>query len=261
MIGIILPQKELMLNSATDIDKVCAPLRRHGVKFCSFVRIFPDGSRINLNNDIEAAKYTHYDSNAYQGYQAETSSKKLGTGIYLGQSINDSTLTLLRTNFDIDHMLIFIRELPTCIEIFNFGTYNGNSEIYSVYLNNINYFQKFQYYFKDQCRDLIKLYENNRLDSPKIDNNTLELLGVEKLNPKDIKIRRYYVDGSYIYLTKREVECLEWLAAGKTSQQIASLLKVNSRTVEKHIESTKSKLNCSKATQLIYKAVKLGIIY
>jgi DNA-binding CsgD family transcriptional regulator len=260
MVGVIPPKREMMLNAASDVDKVCAPLKLHGIKFFSFVRIFSDGSRINLNNDISAAKYTHYDSDAYKEYQAEANVNNFSEGVYFGQAINDKTLILLRNKFDIDHMLIFVKKYHNYVEIFNFGTYADNAGVYSLYLNNMNYFQKFQYYFKDNLSDLIKLYGNHRLDTPNIKDLKLANSDEVILSIDNLKIQRYFVDGDYIYLTAREVECLDWLAKGKSSSEIALILNIKQRTVEKHIESAKLKLNCNKSTSLIYKAVKLGII-
>jgi DNA-binding CsgD family transcriptional regulator len=37
-------------------------------------------------------------------------------------------------------------------------------------------------------------------------------------------------------LTERETEVLQWLAAGKTNMDIAKILAISPRTVEKHVE-------------------------
>jgi DNA-binding CsgD family transcriptional regulator len=52
-------------------------------------------------------------------------------------------------------------------------------------------------------------------------------------------------------LTKRESECLYYLARGKTAQEIADMIFISRRTVEKHIENIKYKFNCKTKSQLI----------
>lgn len=51
-------------------------------------------------------------------------------------------------------------------------------------------------------------------------------------------------------ISQREMECLYWLARGKTQEQIASILKITLRTVKAHISNSKQKLNCYNQFQL-----------
>ena len=62
------------------------------------------------------------------------------------------------------------------------------------------------------------------------------------------------------YLTKREVECLIWIALGKSSQEVADILMVSHRTVETHLVNIKQKFNCNKISQIIYVAARAHII-
>lgn len=64
-----------------------------------------------------------------------------------------------------------------------------------------------------------------------------------------------YLDFS---LTKRQSECLFFLMRGKTSKEIAKILNVSFRTVEIYIDQVKHKLNCSKKSDLIEKAMAYG---
>lgn len=47
------------------------------------------------------------------------------------------------------------------------------------------------------------------------------------------------LDGTSVHphgLTKREMEVLQWLAAGKSNKDIGTILAISPRTVEKHLE-------------------------
>jgi len=61
-------------------------------------------------------------------------------------------------------------------------------------------------------------------------------------------------------LTKRELECLTWIAEGKTSGEISSILKISENTVIFHIKNIMEKLEVSNRTQAISKAILLGLI-
>lgn len=55
-------------------------------------------------------------------------------------------------------------------------------------------------------------------------------------------------------VSQRELDCLHWLAKGKTQDQIALILGITLRTVKAHISNTKQKLNC-------YTQFQLGMAY
>jgi len=47
------------------------------------------------------------------------------------------------------------------------------------------------------------------------------------------------------HLTKRELECLHWVAQGKTSWEIAQILGISERTVNFHINNSLAKSGCA----------------
>lgn len=61
-------------------------------------------------------------------------------------------------------------------------------------------------------------------------------------------------------LTARERECLQWVAAGKVSSEIAMILGITEDTVNIHIRSAMHKLNAQTRAHAAVKAVVLGII-
>ncbi len=61
-------------------------------------------------------------------------------------------------------------------------------------------------------------------------------------------------------LSKRELECLHWTAAGKTSAEIAVILSVTESTVNFHIKNTLPKLNASNRAHAVAKAVSRLLI-
>lgn len=62
-------------------------------------------------------------------------------------------------------------------------------------------------------------------------------------------------------LSTREIEILQWTAAGKSQQDIGDILSISHRTVEVHLRSARQKL-CSLTTpQAIGRAISSGLIY
>ncbi|GAA6207845.1 LuxR family transcriptional regulator [Cognatishimia sp. WU-CL00825] len=62
-------------------------------------------------------------------------------------------------------------------------------------------------------------------------------------------------------LSKRELEILQWIAAGKSQQDIGDILSISSRTVEVHIRSVRQKLFALTTAQAVGRAIGIGLIY
>jgi DNA-binding CsgD family transcriptional regulator len=74
-------------------------------------------------------------------------------------------------------------------------------------------------------------------------------------------IEEKFVTNENIYmLTQRQQDCLYYLARGFTVKQIATALKISSRTVEHHMEAIKLKLVITRRSDLIAKALELADI-
>jgi len=58
-------------------------------------------------------------------------------------------------------------------------------------------------------------------------------------------------------LTAREREVLEWVAAGKTSRDIAAILGASPRTIEKHLERIYDKLGVETRTAAAMRALHI----
>jgi len=62
-------------------------------------------------------------------------------------------------------------------------------------------------------------------------------------------------------LSSREKEILQWVAAGKSQQDVADILSISNRTVEVHLRSSRSKLSALTTAQAVGRAIGLGMIY
>ncbi|MFZ5964255.1 helix-turn-helix transcriptional regulator [Thalassococcus sp. BH17M4-6] len=61
-------------------------------------------------------------------------------------------------------------------------------------------------------------------------------------------------------LSQREIECLSWVAIGKSSWDIGQLIGVSENTVNFHMKNIFAKLEVNNRTLAAVKAVKLGLI-
>ncbi|HZV98533.1 MAG TPA: LuxR family transcriptional regulator [Methylophilaceae bacterium] len=66
--------------------------------------------------------------------------------------------------------------------------------------------------------------------------------------------------GSEIHLTQRELECLKWIMAGKSSWEISMILSCSEATVNFHIANIRDKFQVNTRQQAVVKAISLGLI-
>lgn len=64
-----------------------------------------------------------------------------------------------------------------------------------------------------------------------------------------------------IILSNREIEVLRWTAEGKTSNEVADILRITERTVNFHINNAMVKLNANNKTAAVIRASVLGLLY
>lgn len=61
-------------------------------------------------------------------------------------------------------------------------------------------------------------------------------------------------------LTERELDCLNWTAAGKTSVEIAEILTLSEHTINHYLNRATKKLDAVNRTQAVAKALRFGLI-
>ena len=61
-------------------------------------------------------------------------------------------------------------------------------------------------------------------------------------------------------LNDREIECLRWAAAGKTSSEIATIVSLSEHTINHYLNSSCRKMDCVNRTQAVAKAIRHRMI-
>lgn len=62
------------------------------------------------------------------------------------------------------------------------------------------------------------------------------------------------------HLSPREIECLSWVAAGKDTCSIATILDLSEHTVRDYLKSARHKLGCTTLAQAVHKATLAGML-
>lgn len=266
--------KTVSLGYSQDIKEICQPLFKDtNIDYFCYMKSTKDGRMIHLTNREDWLEY-YLDSKFY-----EISNFRKSPEAYLGDYVLCSTMqgpafqiAQNATNyFNIRNTITLISKQEKECEFYQFASSKSDEKIISFFINNIDLLKLFTFYFKDKAKHLLKNLHKKNIFIPsnsllfKSDND-------ESLLPKEKiiqikgeiyeKINRFYIrdKNSDAVLTKREVECIKFISLGKTAEEISIIFEISKRTVEKHIENIKIKLNLTKIQAVLEKAIKLGIL-
>lgn len=95
-----------------------------------------------------------------------------------------------------------------------------------------------------------------------VEQHELNELGMISLHAFDVfeRLRRDERFALPSPLSTRELEVVGWTAQGKTSVEIGRILSLSDHTVNAHMTNAIKKLDCVNRTQLVAKALRLGLI-
>lgn len=247
----------------THISQICQPLEILGITGFYYVRRAHDNSKvINLTTFVDWAEF--YLKNLYQEkYSPDTIKDHLFTneGISLWELNQQNLIWQEAKNcFNVGNGMVIYQNKKDYREIFCFHSTRENYAMNYFFVNNIDLLKKFASYFLEKADPIIKKGAANELVipkkyhfSPKPDNEQVNLVKsfLCAIN-SDCTDCEELLSG----LSKREIECLNYLSNGKSAKEIGSLLNISNRTVEAHIYKIKHKLHCTKTSQLAYIAAK-----
>src|ERR1700704_3446952 len=89
----------------------------------------------------------------------------------------------------------------------------------------------------------------------------LEIIGIYSHHAlKRALVHKQREDAAHTPLTPREREIMQWVAVGKTDDEIADILSIGTTTVTSHVENAKPKLDAFRRTYAVVQAIRFGEI-
>jgi LuxR family quorum sensing-dependent transcriptional regulator len=89
----------------------------------------------------------------------------------------------------------------------------------------------------------------------------IEIIGIYTNHALKRAIRqRQREEAAHTPLTPREREIMQWVACGKTDDEIADILSISTTTVTTHVEHAKQKLDAFRRTYAVVQAIRYGEI-
>ncbi|MCH9770107.1 MAG: helix-turn-helix transcriptional regulator [Gammaproteobacteria bacterium] len=262
----LIKENHIALTSCTDVDHICQPLFEHTpISYFTQLIRYNDGSRIYLTSNANWVEY-FFQHKFYQIPYIQTPLNQFDTGYYSWDACPDDALIRDgREYFNIDHRFMIVEKLADYHCFYSFGAHKNFHQATNFYLSHLGLLHKFINYFKEKSQPLIRNYQQQRIILPHPGNLSAHKTDTLSLPDKQgfidsISTQRYWLNDKS-YFTKREFECAKCIVRGMSSKEIASQLNISARTIEKYIESIKTKLNCHRRSEIVRKLLALNFIH
>jgi len=257
-------EKMPFVSELQNLKQICRPLEMLGITDFIFMRIYPDGTFIDLGTHVPWAKlfFENLYTLKYEKKDMQTHAFRDGIALWDNNPTNqiwhDGKL------FSVSNGLSIAKPTNEYDDLYCFYTVSCNNILNDFYINHLDVLEQFINYFNDKAELLIKRVSKNKLilpeeytkkavikttDTPAIIENFLMEIGKHKS-----------LSNNPYGLTFKELECLTWLCAGKSAAETGLILNRSKRTIETHINNMKIKLNCHKISSLIYTATAHGLV-
>lgn len=263
-------------RSIRKIQEVCAPLINN-LKITSFYfrRKYTNKTTFNLGNNGEWLEH-FFTQHLYLQEDFDGNIIKYSSGCFVWPDLNiyqGKDLHIYQRAkdlFDISHGLTLIHKTKDYCDFYFFGTSAKNAFAINIYLNNIHLLERFIFFFKEQCHELLNQAQQQssrillqQADGEQNDNNEFTIdfdNQIIKNFIHDTKIKKYYLnhENGIISISAREKDIIMALLKGKTTTETADKLFISKRTVENHIENIKNKLRCDHKFEMLLMLQRLG---
>lgn len=241
---------KLMFSAAPHVDQMILPIKKIGVNFFSFTRVFDDGAVIDFNNRPDMAYEFYYgDDKFYEDYTPERKPFNLDSSIsFLNNVSNNRTINFLRDKCRIDNMCAIVEKGIGYIDVYNFGTNPNDSLSQDVYIHNMDFIKSFSFFAKEKLAEDIKKFSAQPIEVCR------ELVknpdcGFKKDLALDIK--KYHIGMGCKYLTKKQFYYCSLLKKGKSPEEIAIIMGLSTGNSRNYINKIKKVFDVEHIYQLM----------
>lgn len=239
---------------ANELKGICAPLKALNIVYFGHARVDEKGVFTAMSSEPDFLKL--YLEKKYYNFDIHMAKLQLSEQFVLGDAIErqKGTEELYHdfNAFNFGHTFSILQENRGIKECFHFAAKLNNSSINQSYLQNLGLLKQFINYFTEK----VNTHKNLKVGYDikfKLDEQAGFFIRENALLLEEFKQKtqhdRIYFDKDR-YLTKREWECLYWLAQGKTLEEIAVVFNITLRTVKAHMINIKEKFALSNQFQL-----------
>lgn len=249
-----LNQNHITLQSEEKIRKIVAPLMKaSGIQYFSYGVNYPDTSGFTL------ATHANYHQQALKK-ELPLCGFFLSDGWHLWNTSLATEQKELASKLNLGNGILLIKSHPDKTEIVEFAGDQDNTQLHDFYMNNFHLLKKFVSHFSTQAADIIFKAKMERIFP------SSKMILKKKIN-KNYKLEHDDISGIFSdaefaldSLSKRELECFQYLIRGYSIAQISEETSLAIPTIANYISRVKHKTRCFSRKEMSEKAYELGLI-
>ncbi len=145
-------------------------------------------------------------------------------------------------------------------ELFCYGFYKDDPNIYNYLLNNQDLIIDFENTFRNNIIPLVDENKNNTLWLPKIYRTNIFSASAQPTTfyHKDKYFKNKRLTNFDLKLSRQQIVLLDKLASGYTIEESAKLMTLSHRTAESYLNIIKIKLNCKNKKEVIRRYIEIN---
>lgn len=255
MLKTSLKSNDIFLESSRDIRHLSSSLERIGITHFTYLKTFRDDSQIYLSSDAKWIE-DYYGLQLYKSSLFEKKQEDYQSGFYAWDPNDDSDVFLHgKKYFNTGNGMTIIQKNNESCEFYFFSGNLSDQFLINRYLNDRDLFKKFSVFFNSAAKKIIHEAEKDKIHINNKENFK------QKIPMLDQKIREEFIreissskyNTGLFRLTYREREIISLILDGKTTKNISNILYISPKTVDRHLENIKEKLECENKVELIKK--------
>jgi DNA-binding CsgD family transcriptional regulator len=207
------------------------------ITFFAYIKATIDGASNILVSDSGLVKEWFQKGNRiFTGYNDEYKSAQTFS-YYCAEKFPTDLIKMAREKFSLYNGISIVRRYKDYFELFGFADSNQSMDTSGRYMSYCSYLENYGNYFVKVGKDLINYAMQNPLpEKYALKEDKSIFLGN---NTHRYKVRGLYGD---TYLTPVEYISLQMILKGKSYKEIARVLAVSPKTIEKYLTSVRNKL-------------------
>ena len=252
-------KQHVLMSDYEHVKLICAPLKHIQIDGFFFMRIFPDGTFVDLSTNLLWAE--RYLANYYL---EKYSKQSISDHVFMQQNISiwsmNSESEVWQEGFKYfgikDGVSITVPQ-SNWRDVFCFYVEKNNAIVTADLINLLDVLKKFSEYFLEKAEKIIASGCKNRLIIPQKycitfpeKKDCFKLASLKLFNQLSDKVNEINYAG-FQKLSARESDCIRYAAQGYNGDVIGEKLCLSKRTVESYVLSARDKTGCKNLTELV----------
>jgi len=246
-------EKHFVSTSSSAVDEIISPLKVYGISHLS-LSILRDhdkkGGTIEFLSSDPRMLQPYIDNKVYKEFLGAGCQNYIDCAV-LSKTVEETSpllaqlATIQGESYKFGNGIDVIQTFEDRCEVYYFASDIDRHHMQEFYLNNIDFLRQFIFLFREKAKVLFNKSREYRLYCSGGGDDTMLTSDYWQSRTNKANIADLY------NLTKKERECAGCIKFGYGAKEIAVMMNISKKTVEKHVAQIKRKMHCKTIYELL----------